>query len=389
MKRFFYTLLILLSGTNIFSQVPQSFNYQAVIRDSENTVIPNQSVGVQISILQDSINGTVVYQESHLPITNDLGLFNINIGKGETTDNFNAISWGTGIYFMKIEIDPEGGTAYTEIGTTQLVSVPYALYSDYALKGDSSNTNELQDLTSVLSQGSNAGGNLISNLGAPINDSDAINRQYLEQRLNEMYNYFIQDFLECIDYDGNSYEVVRIGNQIWMAENLKSIHYADGTPISGVYAFNDDENNVNDYGRLYTWTAIMNGIGSSISNPSGVQGVCPDKWHLPSDSEWMELIDTLGGMSLAGAELKEVGLTHWFTPNTGATNSSGFTALPGGFRSTDGTYTGLGYNVFFWSATEYMGSSYAWYYRMNYDDIEVTRSIFDKTGSFSVRCIRD
>jgi len=94
-------------------------------------------------------------------------------------------------------------------------------------------------------------------------------------------------------------------------------------------------------------------------------------------------------MSLAGAELKELGLTHWYNPNTGATNLSGFTALPGGFRSTDGTYIGLGYNAFIWSCTEYIGSPNAWYYRMNYDDIEVTRSIFDKLGSFSVRCIRD
>jgi len=389
MKRIYYSSIILLLSANIFAQVPQSFNYQAVVRDTENNFIPNQAIGVQISILQDSVNGSIVYMESHLPITTDLGLININIGKGETTYDFTAISWETGIYFMKVEIDPDGGSSYTEIGITQLLSVPYSLYSEYALKGDSSNTNELQDLTSVLSLGNDAGGNLISNLASPINDSDAINKQHLEQRINEMYNQFIQDFLECIDYDGNSYEVVRIGNQIWMAENLKSIHYTDGTPITGVYAFNNDENNVEDYGRLYTWTAMMNGMSSSSSNPSGIQGVCPDKWHLPSDAELMQLIDTLGGMSLAGAELKELGLAHWYNPNTGATNLSGFTALPGGFRSTDGTYTGLGYNAFIWSCTEYSGSPNAWYYRMDYDDIEVTRSIFDKLGSFSVRCIRD
>jgi len=295
MKKIYYSSIILLLSANIFAQVPQFFNYQAVVRDADNKIMPNQSIGVQISILQDSVSGQVVYLESHLPITNDLGLININIGKGETTDDFTAISWEKGIYFMKVEIDPDGGTSYIEMGTTQLVSVPYSLYSEYALSGDSSNTNELQNLMSVLSLGYDAGGHPISNLASPINDSDAINKQHLEQRINEMYNQFIQDFVECIDYDGNSYEVVRIGNQIWMAENLKSLHYTDGSPITGVYAFNDDENNVDDYGRLYTWTAIMNGMSSSSSNPSGIQGVCPDKWHLPGDAEWMELIDTLGG----------------------------------------------------------------------------------------------
>ena len=144
-----------------------------------------------------------------------------------------------------------------------------------------------------------------------------------------------------------------------MAENLKSTHYADGTPlvsgtgagdITGDYTtkyyffFNDDSATYWDtYGALYTWAAVMNGEASSNNNPSGVQGVCPDGWHLPSDTAWKELEMYLG-MSQAqadgtfirgtdeGGKMKETGTTHWNSPNTGATNSSGFTALPGGYR---------------------------------------------------------
>jgi uncharacterized protein (TIGR02145 family) len=202
-----------------------------------------------------------------------------------------------------------------------------------------------------------------------------------------------------------------------MAENLKVTHYADGTAIPLVegktewdaltatdraYCWYDNSTDNRDtYGGLYTWAAAMNGAASSDSIPSGVQGVCPSGWHLPSDSEWKEL-EMFLGMSQAeadnygcrgtdeGGKLKEIGTAHWNSPNTGATNSSGFTALPGGDRSIDGAFFNLGDRAYFWTASE-GGASYAWLRYLDNDGAEVNRCTDYKVEEcgFSVRCVGD
>ena len=132
----------------------------------------------------------------------------------------------------------------------------------------------------------------------------------------------------------------------------------------------------------------MNGAGSSDGNPSGVQGVCPSGWHLPSDSEWIELTNYLGGSNIAGGKLKETGTTHWNSPNTGATNESGFTALPGGLRYGSGTFTDVGFGTDFWTASDIEGTN-AWIRNILYD-----RAVVNRVGNYmgsgvSVRCVRD
>ena len=127
--------------------------------------------------------------------------------------------------------------------------------------------------------------------------------------------------------------------------------------------YDNNTANRDTYGGLYTWAAAVNGTTGSDTNPSGVQGVCPDGWHLPSDAEWKELEMFLGMSQVdanesgwrgtdEGGKLKEAGTTHWNSPNAGATNESGFTALPGGFRDFDGSFNNLGYNAAFWAAAE-------------------------------------
>ena len=135
----------------------------------------------------------------------------------------------------------------------------------------------------------------------------------------------------------------------------------------------------------------MNGAVSSSSNPSGVQGIYPDCWHLPSDLEWTELINYLGGESVAGGKMKETGTTHWSFPNTGATNSSGFTALPGGDRISNGDFAylfNLGGFATFWSSTE-NDSSIAWNRDMSYSGSVVHHHYNYKDHGMSVRCVRD
>jgi uncharacterized protein (TIGR02145 family) len=115
---------------------------------------------------------------------------------------------------------------------------------------------------------------------------------------------------------------------------------------------------------------------------------CPDGWHLPSDAEWTELTDYLGGESVAGGKLKETGTTHWASPNTGATNETGFTALPGGYRFNFGAFSNIGIYGFWWSATE-SNATHAWYRDMFYGYCNVSRIDYNKEVGFSVRCLRD
>lgn len=201
--------------------------------------------------------------------------------------------------------------------------------------------------------------------------------------------------------DGNRYKIVKIGEQVFMAENLKYLpsvvgpgmgsetkpyYYVsgyDGTIVSDAKA----QANYNTYGVLYNWPAAMNEAESSTTNPSGVQGVCPCGWHLPSDAEYTQLTDYLG-TSVAGGKLKEKGTTHWNSPNTGATNETGFTALPGNYRNEDGTFVTIGEDCDLWSASEY-NANFAWFRNIHYNDKDVGRNNFKKEIGFSVRCVKD
>lgn len=169
--------------------------------------------------------------------------------------------------------------------------------------------------------------------------------------------------------DGQSYKWVRIGNKIWMAENL---NYS--TSI-GSWCYDNKENNCGIYGRLYNWETAKK--------------VCPAGWHLPNESEWNKLIDFLTGDDLPGGKLKETGNLYWEKPNTSATNESGFTALPGGFCSYDGeSFYRIGLYAYFWSSTELAGL-FAWSLRLLYDDSYVDGHSNNKGYGFSVRCIKD
>ncbi len=205
------------------------------------------------------------------------------------------------------------------------------------------------------------------------------------------------------DYDGNIYNTVLIDSMCWMQENLRTTHYADGTTlldgtnagdISGDYIskyyfdFNNDTANTTIYGKLYTWAAMMNGASGSSSVPSGIQGVCPNGWHVPSDDEWTDLTDYFGGLTIAGGKLKEAGTEHWSSPNTGASNESGFTALPGGYRYSVGSFGGLGHFAEFWTSTESINNT-SWFRTLYFQSNSVIRGNDTKAFGFSVRCIKD
>jgi len=179
------------------------------------------------------------------------------------------------------------------------------------------------------------------------------------------------------------YNTVKIGDQWWMAENLNF------RPDTGSWYYdNDSTTYAETYGRLYRWETAMAGESSSSSNPSGVQGVCPSGWHLPSDNEWTELMDGLEGLSFAGGKMKEEDLAHWNSPNTGATNESGFTALPAGERTDAEIHQYLGEQASYWSATQQSGAV-ARSRTLYYNSGAATRDNIDKEFASSIRCVKD
>jgi uncharacterized protein (TIGR02145 family) len=196
------------------------------------------------------------------------------------------------------------------------------------------------------------------------------------------------------DIDGNVYNSVRIGTQVWMKENLKVTRYRNGDLIGTTtpatldisdqstpkyqWAYDGKESNVATYGRLYTWYAVTDS-----------RNVCPIGWHVPSDTEWTILTTYVGSDSVVGGKLKEAGTIHWQSPNSGATNESGFTALPGGNRGNSGAFTNIG-NGGYWRSSTVNYTNYAWFRYLSYNSSNVsTYPNLDQSSGLSVRCIRD
>ncbi len=216
------------------------------------------------------------------------------------------------------------------------------------------------------------------------------------------------------DINGNQYSTFQLGDQVWMAENLKVIHYSDGTPIDRVestdqwlsldvnskaYArYDNSDTDFGTYGALYTWSAAMNGSSSSDEYPGEIQGVCPDGWHLPSDSEWKQLEYDLGMSELdirddgwrgweEGGMLKQPGTSLWIEPNYLGTNESGFTAIPGGIRDEEGLFRDKGSFAAFWSSTGH--EDVALMRGLHSNRGNVLRENYSRKSGLSVRCLKD
>jgi len=252
-----------------------------------------------------------------------------------------------------------------------------------------------------------------------LDDIRIYNKVLSEQEIQDLYGNYEQETGTFTDSrDGQTYEWVKIGDQVWMAENLAYLpsvnSVEDGSENNSsekyYYVYGYDGTNVSEakatenydtYGVLYNWNAVMDGASSSSSNPSDVQGVCPDGWHVPSDEEWKELEMQLGmsqseadntsgrgtneGSKLAGnASLWNDGDLE----NNSAFGSSGFTALPGGLRGHNGNFGSIGLSGYWWSSAEHSSSS-AWYRHLSYGYSNVYRFNNYKDNGFSVRCVRD
>ncbi len=321
------------------------------------------------------------------------GIYKINVfsvdGRNVTSLSYNLavgnnqflLSLAFGVYIVKVN-----GCGYTY--TKRVIS--QSLFTDKpnisfvgSKKLENSNLQKTRESENVTSMLYSTGDQLLFK-GTSGNDTTIVVDKPTQSKT------IIFDFIECKDNDGNYYPVVKIGNQFWMAENLRTTKYNDGTEIpevmnisiwsgltSGAYCwYNGDTTvNKNTFGGLYNWYAVNTGK------------LAPSGWHVPTDAEWTDLTTYLGGESVAGRKLKESGTTHWTTSNTSGNNEYGFSALPSGGRSYDGTFYNLGNNCGWWSATlDY--SSYSWYRSLKYNSNVVYRESASKTNGSSVRCIR-
>ena len=355
-------LFLILFPLFAYSQAPQKINFQSVLRNSVGEVLSNKTVAIRISILSGSATGTNVYAETHSKTTDASGLMSIQIGNGTVVSGlFSTIEWGSTAHFIKLEADFNGGTNFVLLGTQELMSVPYALY---ASKTDTSSLN-------------------------------LVNRfSYLQNQIELLSSYTSLLASGLVDIDGNNYPVVKIGNQIWMKENLRVSRYNNGDVIPVVtdnaewrgftngkrsWYNNDSSTYEIPYGNLYNSYAVKDN-----------RNICPSGWHVPSDGEWTTLVNYLGGESVAGGKMKTIGTAYWESPNTGAINLSGFSALPGGYRNFDGSFVNVRNDAFFWSAAE-NANIYAWLRNLFSSNGNVGRlnSYGVESVGASVRCLRD
>lgn len=445
MKTFLTLSLHLLITSFLFAQVPQGIPYQAVMRNADGSVMASNSVELTFMIHDGSATGTVVYQESHALTSNAQGLVSCVVGNGVVSQgNFANINWGGGAKFLHVMM----GT--TDLGTQQMLSVPYALHAngvgvrasafgDTLTIGTSSvivpgisaanfppailgctnaqacnyNAAATEDDGSCLIQGATCDDGNANTTNDVINancqcagtstSSSGTGAQLLPGNATcSTQNISVTGCggQTSLTYDGRTYDLVEIGGQCWFADNLATDQYRNGDAIptglsnstwqsttAGAYAiYNNDPANDATYGKLYNWYTTVD-----------TRGLCPTGWHVPTDCEWMYLESSLG-MSVAdqetigwrgtneGGALKAT--TNWNSPNTGATNSSGFTALPGGYRDVNGTYFNIGNYGNWWSSTENF-SFYAWFRLLYYTNSNVYRFNYFKHFGFSVRCVRD
>jgi uncharacterized protein (TIGR02145 family) len=451
-KHFLIPILILFLALSSYSQSPQGIPYQAVMRNADGSVMASSEAVFTFMIHDGTANGTVVFQESHSLTSNAQGLVTCVVGNGVVSQGtFASINWGNGAKFLHVmmngndlgtqqmlsvpyalhssssdnaangfsSVSVTGDTLYMSNGTFIIVpgisaaNFPPAVlgctdnaacnYSSAATQNDNSclylnatcddgNANTTNDVingscvcTGTPTSGSGTGAQLLPGNATCSTQNISVTGCGGQNSLT---------------YDGRTYDLVEIGGQCWFADNLATDQYRNGDPIptglsntqwqnttAGAYAiYNNDLANDATYGKLYNWHTTVDS-----------RGLCPTGWHVPTDCEWMYMEGSLG-MSVMdqetagyrgtneGAALKST--TGWTSPNTGATNSSGFTAFPGGYRYSDGTYGAIGVNGGWWSSTEY-DSSVAWGRELYYDNSNVYRNDGNKQDGFSVRCVRD
>jgi uncharacterized protein (TIGR02145 family) len=363
------------------AQVPGLMPYQAVARNASGQILANTATTVRFKLHELSASGAVIWSEDQAILTNTNGLFTAQLGAINSLQNIN---WAQDGVYLQVEV-LVGGT-YIDQGTKQLLSVPYAKVAG-SIKLNVSATGD----TLVIGNGEPL---IIPGLSAanPPPVTGLPHTCGLPGVHNEAVTYGT-----VTDIDGNVYKTITINGREWMAENLNVGRFRNGdqvfitaendlwagtilTPLSCYYQ--NEIANACPYGRIYNFYAVTDS-----------RGLCPTGWHVPDNYEWSLIDDALGGSSVSGGNMKtegtvEAGNGLWYAPNTGATNLSGFSAVPGGYRSQYGGFTQKGYGAYYWSGQS-AGSNDGWFHQFLYNSSGPSGNIFDGRFGTSVRCIRD
>jgi uncharacterized protein (TIGR02145 family) len=378
--RLFILFFALINSSFLAAQLPGLMPYQAVARNASGQILTNTSTSARFKLREFSTSGSVIWTEDQSVLTNANGLFIAQLG---AVSSMEAIDWSQGNLYLQVEVLVGG--IYVDQGTKQLLSVPYAKYAG-SIKLDVSSTGD----TLVIGNGAPI---IIPGLSAanPPPIGGLPHTCGLQGVHNEDVTYGTVS-----DFDGNVYKTINVNGREWMAENLNVGHFQNGDQIFIVeenngwagsilqpYScyYNNITTNACPYGRIYNFYAV--------TDP---RELCPVGWHVPDNGEWALLGNAFGGSSAAGGALKTVGTLDdtglWYTPNTNATNASGFSAIPGGYRSQYGAYTQMSFGAYYW-AGQSAGSNDGWFSQLRYDFNNLTGNIFDGRFGASVRCIKD
>jgi uncharacterized protein (TIGR02145 family) len=375
--RFLILSCLLCAAIAASAQVPALIPYQAIARDAAGQPLANTNINARFTIHDATSSGAVVWQEIQTVSTTSLGLFTVQLGSAVPLTDVN---WASGNKFMQVEVD--FGAGFTDVGTQQMLSVPFALHSGNGFTGISISGDTLHFGNGQF---------------AIINGISATNNGPQHPRV--IYNHTcgtpnvhnpILTYGTLTDQEGNSYNTIVIGTQEWMAENLNTSIYRNGDPIpylmdnaewsvttDGAYGIYDGNVNYTcPYGKLYNWYACVD-----------ERELCPIGWHYPTETDWIELTNFVGNEP--GVSLRSI--VNWGGPNilpADADNRLGFSGLPAGARAFNGNYGSIGINLNFWGANETSNSDAAFRYLSN-SNYQINQGTVDKHYGMSVRCVRD
>lgn len=438
MKKLIVILAVLLLKAGVFAQTPEKMSYQAVIRNSNNALITNTQIGMQISILQGSASGTAVYTEIQTPATNANGLVSIEIGGGP---GFSTIDWANGPFFIKTETDPTGGTNYTITGTSQLLSVPYALHAKKAesITGsiteidpifsvsvassissmDTANWNnklniEIQSLADVI-EINNLANSQIKNVYSPTEEKDAVNKAYVDVLLSKIdeleanlkrYGSFPYDSGDSVTfiYNGNevTYGTIEYDGKVWMDRNLGAkrvaTSYNDADSYGDLFQWGREDDGhqirtsetiegdmeytyqpgnslfITEQESPYDWGDIDWNSRWAIEGIKTRSDVCPTGWKVPTKEDW------------------ESASTNWNN------NMDAFTSalkLPtAGIRNAGGIIDHIAKYGAYWCSTTYdfqHGGWFLYFYNEEFGSpTNASVGAFDcRAYGYSVRCISE
>jgi uncharacterized protein (TIGR02145 family) len=402
---YLFLLSVLFLPLDGYSQTPALIPYQAVLRNPDGSVMGDIPVSITFRIHDNTPSGTVLFEENHITNTTTQGLIGLNIGGGTVvTGTFSNINWGNGGKFLQVLLNTGSGSSTTvDLGTQQMMSVPYALYAEdvkvrVSASGDSLFIGEAYSIVPGVSAANVVG---LSNYGSVLLPGNT-------SCINAFISVTGCNGVDSLLYNGAYYDLVEIGGQCWFAENLSTTLYKDGTNIPNVTGSAA-------WGALttpsYCWynnnssliSSYLDGKMGALYNAYAVEtnNLCPTGWHVPSDCEWMYLENHLGlnvseqmmagwrgsSINLAG-QLKTV--SGWTSPNAGANNASGFSAIPAGIRmgTASATFAGINNYSYWWTSSSYDASSY-WSRSMYYSEQNLERASIAKRAGYSVRCVKD